>query len=308
MSYLGSTLLRLAVAAPITRFLIKQDQRRSASSTSFIKRIFLHLAILVVIVTFSYPFVSKEPNFFDHFNAVVTADKSTVYQQFRRAQSWIDEQVQEGNIDPEEAASLKTENDRMHSFIHDSGRKLTYMKFGDIVDYNNFEEPSFLTVTAFAANYSLWIISAVMLLCYYLPAGGILTIFLLLCIFFSVEIESRFIDSEYLFEYAFFVHKNEWTLFELIKAIKQSIVGVICLVIVLAGLFSQNTGTKTKSLARNLLKSNAGIVTLLKDENIKEALIEPDEPMGTNGANIANVIAKGLGFVVLAASIFYKLE
>lgn len=308
MSYLGSTLLRLSVAAPITRFLVKQDQRRSASSSSFAKRSFLHLAILVVIVTFSYPFISKEPNFFDHFNAVVTADKSTVYQQFRRAQTWIDQQVQEGNIDPEEAASQKAENERKHSFIHDSGRKLTYMKFGDIVDYSNFEEPSFLSATAFAGTYALWIISAVMLLCYYLPSGGILTIFLLLCMLFSVEIESRFIDSEYLFDYVYFVDKNEWTLFELIKAIKQSIVGVICLVIVLAGLFSQNNGTKTKSLARNLLKTNAGIVTLLKDENINEVLIEPDEPTRSNGENIANVIAKGLGFVVLAVSIFYKLE
>jgi hypothetical protein len=147
-----------------------------------------------------------------------------------------------------------------------------------------------------------------MLLCYYLPAGGLLSIFLVLCVLFSIELEARFIDSDSLFEYIPFVDKNEWTVFEVIKAVKQSVVALVCLVIIIAGLFSDDSGSKTRSHARNLLRTNAAIVTVLKDENLKEAQVEPDEPIGSKGGDIATFIARGIGLLVLVGSLFFKIE
>lgn len=305
-SFLGSVLVRLAVAAPLTRFCIKRD--KAWRNKSILKRIFLHAAILTVILTFSYPFFSREPNFFEHFNATVKADKSTVYQQYRRAQTWLDEQVGKGEMTPEEAGLQKAENERKHSYIHDSGRKFVYIKFGDIIDFSsdNYEEPSFLYAATFAATYTLWIMSAVLLLCYYLPPGALLAIFLGLCVLFCVEIECRFIESDSLFNYVFFVDSNEWTVFEVIRALKESVVSFVCLVITLAGLFSENDGGETKSHVRNLLRTNAALITLLKDENLKEAQIEPDEPIGSKTAKFADFVARGIGLVILVFFLFFK--
>jgi hypothetical protein len=153
--------------------------------------------------------------------------------------------------------------------------------------------------------FTLWFIAAVLLSCSYLPWGGHVTILCLLICLFAVEVEARFVSTETLFGYFLFINESDWSVFEAICALKQAMVGVVCMVIVLAGIFS-GPGDATKTLLRNLLRTNAGVITTLKDENIKRVNIDPDEPVSSPGVNLAHVIARSVGFLVLFSSVFLR--
>ena len=305
--FLGRTLIKLVVAAPIVRFLVNKDTTPTRRRLAWSRRWYIQLACLICMSLFSHPFVDRPGNYFDRFNTIVAADPSTVYQQFMRSQVWLDEQVAQGRIKSEDAEKEKLENERIHRRIHSSGNKLLYVKFGDVIDYsdNSVQEPSFLYVAGYAANFAIWFMGAVFLVCHYLPPGGFMSIVLVLITLFAVEMESRFIHTDSLFGYLLFINESEWTVFEAINACKEAMVGIVCAVIILAGLFG-DAGDGHKTLLRNLLRTNAGLVTVLKDEGIKEVTMESDEPLSPPGANLPHIIARTVGLLVLFSSVFLK--
>ena len=256
----------------------------------------------------THPFVDKPLNYFERFNTIVLADPSTVYQQFTRSQLWLDAQLARGTMSNDEVTKQKTENEKIHKRIHSGGNKLLYVRFGDIIDYEELgaiEEPPFLYVTALSANFIVWFMGAVLLTSYYLPTGGLVSVLLMLISLFALEMEARFISPDTMFGYMLFINDSEWTVFEAINGLKQAMPGLVCMIIIVAALFSGPADT-TKTLLRNLLRTNAGIVTVLKDENIKQAAIDPDEPVSAPGMNLPTVLARGIGALVLFNGIFLK--
>ena len=304
---LSSVLLRLVVGASVTRFLVLKD--KPSANKPLVKRHYLTVAMLIALSLFSYPFIAKPDSYFDRFNTAVTADQSTVYQQVRRAQTWIDQQVGQGSITAEEGASMKAENDMIHKRIHSGTNRQLYIRFGDMIDYSkSIEEPPFLYAAAVSANYVLWFMSATVGVCHYLPTGGKMTILMFLLAIFCVELETRFIHPESVFDYLFFLNKNEWTLFEAINATKEAAVGIVCAVVLIAGAFGGDVSVKTKRLARQALKSNAGLVTVLRDENIKELPPKEEVPADGSDVNIAGMITRVLGLLALFSSVFFKSD
>jgi hypothetical protein len=223
-----------------------------------------------------------------------------------RAQTWLDQQAAAGKMDASEAKKMKDENEKIHARIHSAKNKLLYNRFGDLIDYeDSIDEPSFLTVVGFSAVHVVWFMSACMLICYYLPTGAYLTILMVLLTLFCVEVEARFIQTDLLFSTLIFMNESDWAVFEAIRACKQAMVGLVCLVIIIAGVF-HGESDNTKTLLRNALRTNAGIVSVLKDENIKELTIDPDEPMSKPGINLAATIARWIGLFVLVSNIFLR--
>lgn len=297
--------MSLAVAAPVTHFLVKRDSLRHRKR-SFGSRFYLHLALLVATVLLSKPFLSRPANYFDRFNTIISADPSTVYQQYMRAQKWLDSQITSGAMPEAEATKIKQENDKIHSRIHSSKNKLLYNRFGDLIDYDQgIDEPSFLMVAGFAAVYVAWFFSACVLTCHALPSGGFLAILLMLLTIFCVEIEARFVSTDLLFSSLLFINESDWAVFEAIRACKQAMVGLVCVVLIIAGMF-HGEADNTKTLLRNALRTNAGIVTVLKDDNIKELNIDPDEPLERPGVNLASTLARWVGLFFLVSSIFLR--
>lgn len=305
--YLGVALLKLVIAGPLVRFFTMRDQERHKVKP-IRSRWYLQAACLISLVLMCHPFVDKPLNFFDRFNTIVSADPSTVYQQFMRGQVWLDQQLANGGMTQDQVERKKNDNERIYKRIKSSSDKLLYIKFGDIIDFNetgHIEEPSFLYVTAHALTFVGWMMGAVLMICHFLPPGGHLSILILLICLFAVEMEARFVSTDSLFGYFVIISEAEWPVFEAICAIKEAMVGVICGVIVLSGIFG-GPGDATKTLLRNLLRTNAGVVTTLKDENIKQLSIDPDEPVTTAGINLAHVIARSVGALVLLSSIFLR--
>jgi hypothetical protein len=303
MGYLSATLVKLLVGSPIVRFLIKREDMRRPIS----RRWGLHVACFITFALLSHPFVNKPPNYFDRFNAIVSADPSTVYQQYMRSQVWLDTQLAQGRMEKEEVDARKSENEKIHKRIHSAGNKLLYVKFGDVIDYaeGSIDEPSFLYVAGLSVNFVAWFMGAVLLVCHYLPPGGFMTIVILLVTLFAIEMEARFVNTDSLFGYMLFINESEWTVFEAVNACKEAMVGVVCGVIVLAGMFS-GSGDQTKTLLRNLLRTNAGVVNVLKDEQIKEVTMDPDDPVSPAGTNLPHLIARSVGVFVLFSSVFLK--
>jgi hypothetical protein len=304
--FFGATLLKLVIAAPIVHFLMKRD-RANHANRALVSRWYFQLASLITMMLIAHPFVDKPVNYFERFNTIVLADPSTLYQQFTRTQLWIDDMEAQEVITAEEAKRRKTENERIHKRVHPIGNKRLYIKFGDIIDYEqtgSIEEPSFLYVSALSGNFVAWFMGAVLLTCYHLPAGGLLSVLLLLISFFALEMEARYISTETLFGYMIFITDSEWTVFEAINALKQAMPGFVCMVIVINALFS-GSGDTMKTMLRNLLRTNAGIVTVLKDENLKQASIDPDEPVSAPGMNLPTLLARGIGALVLLNSVLF---
>jgi hypothetical protein len=308
---LSSELIKLIVAAPLTKFLVKKDVASKGYKRPISSRLSLNIAIIVCLSLSAHPFVSKPANLYEKFNAIVAADSSTVYQQFRRTQTWIDRQMSEGKICAEEGEFKKAENEELFKRIKTPALRQYYTRFGDIIDYSKpIEEPSFMFVAGQAINHVVFFISIVVGLCYYLPMGGLLTIFIFLLAIFCLEIECRFISPESLFEYIFFLNGNEWTIFEAINALKEALVGVVCAVIIANGLFGDSLDATTKNLIRKVLRTNASIVTVLKDENIMTAPkdTEEDDDAGKPRLNFGNMITKAVGLVALFSSVFLRSE
>lgn len=303
--------LRLLIAAPVTRFLVSKDVESLGHRKPLVKRHFLSLAILLALSLFAYPFTNKVDNYFDRFNTIVAADPSTVYQQYRRSQTWIDSQVESEKLDPEEAALRKAENDEIYKRIKSPVGRLMYIRFGDILDYSKpIEEPSFIYAAGYALNHVVFFISLSVGLCYYLPAGGLVTIFLFLLSIFCLELEARFVAPESLFDYLFFLNANEWTVFEAIEAAKESLVGIVCGIIIVNGVFANDLSEKTRYLIRKVLRTNASIVTVLKDDNIDEVPrdTDTDDSLDRPVANIGATVTKVLGLIALVSSVFFRDE
>jgi hypothetical protein len=303
-AYIGKTLLRLVIAGPIVSALMKQDARKHRQC-SLVSRWFFQIASLITLVLIAEPFIDRPMNYFDRFNTVVSADPSTIYQQYMRSQTWLDEQLRTGRLNKDLVNVTKTENEKIYKRISSIGNKLLYVRFGDIIDYadGSMEEPSFLYVTSLSANFIAWFMGAVLLTCYQLPPGGHLSILMLLVSLFALEMESRFISSDTLFGYMRFINENEWTVFEALRAFKEAMPGFVCSVIILASLFS-GPGDTTKTLLRNLLRTNAGVVSILKDENLTQVNIDADETVSSPSMNLPHIIAKTVGALVLVNGVF----
>jgi hypothetical protein len=265
---------------------------------------------------FSWPFFEKEENFFDKLRVPIDVDESTIYQQYKRMDMYLKGEFDNGRIGEDEFEAKKSEFDFLKTILMNPTSRVFYMRFGDLVQYNikkptALVEPRFLLTTATAFNYVLWIGSAVFGICYYLPSGALLTIGLYLLGVFSIEIETRFLDANAILTYLFFLPKNDWTPFELIAVLKQSVVGITCAIVIFCGIFvrGQELG-RTKYLIREILRGNAAVIALLKDPNIKEL---PDlgsdkeaEVFDEEDANVGSWINRGIAMISLASFILFR--
>lgn len=303
---LGVSLGSLVVGVPVVRWLVNRDvkQRTRNPRKSLVKRHSLNLAILIALSLFAYPFVAKPQNHFERFHTIISADPSTVYQQFRRSQVWVEDQVSAKILSPDLGDKLKAENERIHKILHSPTNRNLYIKFGDLLkgSSKSIEEPGFLFCTGYAFNFVLWMGSAVALVGYFLPPGGLLACILILLAMFAVEIESRFVDSESIQDYFFFLNASQWGTFEIIVAMKQAYVGVVCGIVILATLFSTDHQVdKAKVGLRNLLKSNAALVAVIKDPSIVQTNSQPDEVYdGTKSTSINKIVitvVAGIGLI-----------
>jgi len=274
----------------------------------------LALALLIVAVLLGVPFANKPTNFYEHFNTVSAADPSTVYQQFMRTQVWIDSQVAAGTLESEVGESRKTRNERIHKVLHSGAGRRVYSKFGDILGKSilkkSIDEPSFLFCTGYAMNYVVWMGSVVALTCSFLPQGGLVACILILLGMFCLELEARFMDAQSIYTYFFFLNASEWMPFEILVAMKQAFAGVVVLVVLIATLFVSSTGTeRTKANLRNLLKSNAAIVTVLKDPSLTEVNMTKDEVyFGETDVNINRIIMGLISCLAILAAVMVPSE
>ena len=311
---LGLTLLRLVVAVPLTRFCVKKDLDSAGYRKPLSKRYWLHVAVLICLIMLSKPFLGKGENFYDKFKVPVDVDESTVYQQYKRMEFFLKNQFEKGELSDAEFLSKKEEFGLYKAVLMNPTSRAYYMKFGDIIEFDRVKpttvaEPNFLTVTGSALNYVAWIGSVVFGICYYLPSGGLLTIALYLLAMFSVEMEARFIDSSSLLSYLFFLPKNEWTPFELIGALKESVVGVTCAVVIVCGVLMRGQEMqRTMYLVRQILKGNAAVITLLKDPNIQEIPTFDDDGYAVDDeeVNVGSWINRIVAMISLTSFILFR--
>jgi len=311
---LGLTLLRTVVAVPLTRFCVKKDLDSVGYRKGLTRRYWLHAAMAICVIMFSKPFLGKNENFYDKFRVPVDVDESTVYQQYKRIEFSLKSSLEKREISEAEFASKKDEYGLYKSVLMNPTSRAYYMKFGDMMEFDRLKptaasEPNFLAVAGSALNYVAWIASVIFGICYYLPPGGLLTITLYLLAVFSVEMETRFIDSSSALTYLFFLPKNDWTPFELIGALKECVVGVTCLVVIVCGVSMRKQELqKTMYLVRQILKGNAAVITLLKDQNIKEVPNLDDDAYGIDDeeVNVGSWINRIVALISLTSFILFR--
>jgi len=271
--------------------------------------------ILCTIVV-SLPFLIKEENCFDKLRVPVDVDESTIYQQYKRMENYLRGEVSAGRLEEEEFELRKSEYEFYKTVLMNPTSRVMYLRFGDMIEFNRKKpasvvEPNFLFTTGSALNYVFWIGSVIFGVCYYLPSGALLTVGMYLLGVFAIEVETRFIDSTSVLSYLFFIPRNDWTPFELVGALKQSVVGLTCIIIVFCGVYVRGQEfNRTKYLIREILRGNASLIALLKDPNIKQV---PD--MGTDrenevfeeeDANVGSWINRAIAMVSLMSFILFR--
>ena len=298
----------LLVGVPLVRWFGKRD--KMSKGRFFMKRINLHAAILIALYLTLAPFLNKPKNYFEQFNTIVSADYSTVYQQFRRTQTWIEDQVNLGFMDADLGESKIAFNERIHKIIHSPTNRALYLKFGDVLGMGSSEiksgiksgqEPSLLYCAGYAMNFVVWMGSLVALVCgTFLPFGGLLVSILILLAIFCLEVESRYVEASFLF----FLNPNEWATFEVIVAAKQAYAGIVCIIVLLATLTETNLGEKTKVNLRNLLKSNAALVNVVKDTSVTTLTQDHDETYTQNeGFNIHKFVMLVISAIAIVSAL-----
>lgn len=297
------TMASIVLGGPGVRWLGNRD---SGLSRKF--------AFLICVCLVIYPFFAKPTNFFERFNTIVSADTSTVYQQFRRTQTWIDSRVEAGSLDSDIAESKKAHNERIHNVLHSGRTRKLYLQYGDVLGKSilkkSIEEPSFLYCAGYAMNHVVWIGSLIALSCSFLPQGGLMTCILILLGMFCLELESRFIDADSIYTYFFFLNASEWATFEILVAMKQAFAGIVCGIVLIATVYVSPHGSeRTKTNLRNLLKSNAALVAVMKDPAITEFKMQKDEVyLGENDVNINRIIISLISGIAIIAAVFVTSE
>jgi len=311
---LGSVLLRTLISVPLTRFFVQKDTRSAGFAKPISKRYWLHVAIAISVVMLSIPFLSKEENFYDKFKVPVDVDESTIYQQYKRMEFFLKQKVESKAMSETEFKDLKDEYGFYKTVLMTPTTRAYYNKFGDIMEFDRIKpatinEPNFLAVAGSALNYVAWIASVVFAIGYYLPPGGLMSVALYLLAVFSIEMETRFVDSSSALNYLFFLTRNDWTPFELIGALKESVVGVTCVVVIVCGVFLRGQEMqKTLFLVRQILKGNAAVITLLKDPNIKSLPVFDDDGYGVveEEVNMGSWINRIVALVSLTTFILFR--
>jgi hypothetical protein len=311
---LGSVLLRTVIGVPLTRFFVKKDLQSGGVVKPIGRRYWLHMAIAICAIMISIPFLSKAENFYDKFKVPVDVDESTIYQQYKRMEFFLKQELEKGMISEDEFRQRKDEFSFYKSVLMNPTSRSYYNKFGDIMEFDRLKptailEPNFLAVAGSALTYVGWIGSVVFGIGYYLPPGGLLSVGLYLLAVFSIEMETRFVDSSSALTYLFFLPRNDWTPFELIGAMKECVVGFTCIIVIVCGIFLRGQEMqKTLFLVRQILKGNAAVIALLKDGNIKELPVLDDEGYGVieEEVNMGSWINRIVALISLSSFILFR--
>jgi hypothetical protein len=306
----GEILLTLVISVPIVKFCIKRDSR----ANKITRRYWLWISLLISFSTLILPIGFKPASFYDKLRITTNADESTVVQQWRRMEQFRKDQVTRGVMSEEESEQAKKLYNMYKSVLVSPTNRYLYVKFGDILEYSPGVmpvEPNFMFVVAHASVFYIWVGAAIMALAFFLPQGGLLAISLVLASMFAVEMETRFIDADSIYAYMFFLSKSDWAPFELVQILRGMIVGIVNLVVVIAGVFvTSNRLNNTNTLLKNILRSNAAIVTAIKTAPSEgRVLVNDDDETDTMAASdidIGAVMNKLIAVVSLGSFILFR--